>query len=107
MLCVAMVTVLLAVATPHAQKTEAERAREVRKGNRIILAGLCMAAAGTFILLLSNKSGEAPAGGFGLMAAGGAVVWVGAIDRSRAVQPQTTIGVALGPVKAVQVRRTW
>jgi hypothetical protein len=73
-MCFVMVTVLLAVATPHAQKTEEERAREVRKGNLIILAGLCSAVAGTFIVLSDGQGGRAPAGGFGLMAVGGAAM---------------------------------
>jgi hypothetical protein len=112
-ICLVMVTVLLAVATPYAQKTEAERAREVRKGNLKVLIGLCSIGAGAFILPLTGANSEGASNGssvgpgLALMAVGSYVVWLGAIERHRAIQPQITFGVALGPVKAIQVRRAW
>jgi hypothetical protein len=117
MICSVMVAVLLAVATPHAQKTEAERAQEVRKGNLKILIGLCSIGAGAFILPLSRGAnspnsnnasiGNSVGPGLGLMAIGSYVVWLGAVERQRAMQPQTTFGVAFGPTKAVQIRHSW
>jgi hypothetical protein len=59
MLCIVVMAALLTLATPHAQQTEGQRAREVRKSNLTILAGLCTVVAGTFIFLSNGQSESA------------------------------------------------
>jgi hypothetical protein len=47
------------------------------------------------------------AASIGTMMVGSGVVWWGATERRRAIQPQTTIGFLYGSKVGLQFRRSW
>ena len=90
-----------------------EQQRQMRNANRKIWFGVVMMAGGAVIAPLTalateaNGKGQTMKAGVGLMIAGSAVIWWGASERRRTLDPQITVGVSLGRGNAVFVRRTW
>ena len=96
------------------QQTASDRTRRVRSADRKILVGLAFVGAGAMMIPMTNALlDEAPQepvamSGVGLMAAGSVLVWYGARDRRKAIQPRTTFGLMLGNrCSALQVHRRW
>jgi hypothetical protein len=86
----------------------------MRAANRKIKVGLVLMGAGALaapLAALERKTGD-PGGpvmnaSIGVMFLGSGMAMWGAMDRRRALQPQTAIGVSLGKAKSVRVTRTW
>ena len=107
---VVALVLLLSVASPCAAQ---ERDDRLRSSKRKITVGLVMIGAGALIAPLTAINDGAyndsaiMTTGMGLIVVGGGVVWWGAGERRRALQPQTTIGVSVGRRAALQVVRVW
>ena len=110
-----LLMIALTVGTVSAQQqTASDRTRRVRSADRKILVGLAFVGAGAMMIPMTNALlDEAPQepvamSGVGLMAAGSVLVWYGARDRRKAIQPRTTFGLMLGnKYSALQVHRRW
>src|SRR5688572_10477325 len=113
-LIAALVLLVIAAQASAQQLTDQERTEQMRRANRKITIGLVLMGAGALaapLTALSRKSGD-PGGpamnaSIGAMILGSGVAWWGAMDRRRALQPQTTIGIGLGKEKNVRVMHTW
>jgi anaerobic C4-dicarboxylate transporter len=106
----AIVILLIVTAFPCAAQQRDER---LRSANRKINIGLVMIGAGALIAPLTaindgaHNDSTMMTTGIGLIVVGSGVVWSGAIERRRALRPQTTIGVSIGRRSALQVTRVW
>jgi len=96
-----------------ADQLSTEKQRQLRNANRKIWIGIVMMAGGAVIAPLTslateaNGKGQTIKTGVGLMIAGSGVVWWGASERRRTLDPQITVGLSVGRGSAVFVRRTW
>lgn len=94
------------------QPTNEQKAQQLRSGNRKIVIGLAMIAIGGLVAPLTALNSDEPEGptmaaSVGTMIVGSGVVWWGATERRRAIQPQTTIGFLYGRKVGFQLRRSW
>ena len=103
---------LVAGSSASAQQSATEAA-QIRKGKRMICAGVGLMAAGALVIpatsVVSDRLHAGPmTAGVGLMMAGGLLTSLGIRERQRAVRPELTFGIALShSSKAVQFRRSW
>ena len=111
---VALLTLSIAAQPSAQQLTDRERAEQVRAANRKITIGFVLMGAGALaapLTALARKSGDSggPAmnASIGVMVLGSGVAWWGAMDRRRALQPQTAITIGLGNAKTFLVTRAW
>jgi hypothetical protein len=96
------------------QITDKQRTEQVRSANRKITIGLVLMGVGALaapLTALSRERGD-PGGpamnaSIGVMVLGSGVAWWGAVERRRALQPQTAIGIGLGKAKTFRVTQTW
>ena len=98
--------------TAIAQQPGDDTYKRLRKADRIIRIGVVMMVAGALIAPITVRDNVPNrdlhmAGGLSLVGAGMVVVWLGANERRRVLQPQTTVGIGVGRDKAVEIRRTW
>jgi Na+-driven multidrug efflux pump len=114
-LSIATLLTLVITAQPSAQQlTDEQRTEQLRAASRKIKIGLVLVGAGALaapLTALARKTGD-PSGpamttSIGVMVLGSGIAWWGAMDRRRALQPQTSIGVGLGKEKSVRVTQTW
>jgi hypothetical protein len=110
---IVIVAVLLATAQPFAQQRD-DTAEQVRKANRKMMIGLVLMGAGALAAPLTalarregDSGGPAMNASIGMIVVGSGVTWWGATERSRALQPQTVIGVAVGRTVGFHFRRSW
>lgn len=112
---IAALIIVFAAAHPLAQQAkDDDTVARVRKANHKILIGLTLIGAGAFTGPLTaaarrdgDMGGTAMTAGMGMMFVGSGIAWWGLHERTRALQPQTAIGVDLGRTVGVRVRRTW
>ena len=83
-----------------------------RKGDIKMWIGGALMVGGAFTLPATvghNPEGKSDPSlaGVGMMMAGSGILWWGFHDKRKAVQPTTTMGVAIGRVSGVQIRRSW
>jgi hypothetical protein len=106
--------IMLLAANVFAQQPQTtEKANEqFRRGTVKLWIGVGLAAVGASSLALPEKTQShshdrlaVPAAA--MMISGVTLIAWGARDRSKAVNPQTTIGVMVGPKRAIQIRRSW
>jgi hypothetical protein len=82
----------------------------MHKGQMLTRVGIGLVVAGAIVLPMTATKGEDNTHvwtGLGLFGGGGALLLWGASEKRQASRPQTTIGVSLGRVKGVQIRRAW
>ena len=110
---IVILAVMLLTARPFAQQRDGT-AEQVRKANRKIMIGLVLIGAGALAAPLTaaarregDVGGPAMSASIGMMFVGSGVAWWGAIERSRAIQPQTVIGVDVGRTIGFRFRRSW
>lgn len=112
---VAVLLTVVATAHPFAQQTTNDHtAEQLRNANRKIMIGLVLMGAGALaapLTALARREGD-PGGpvmntSIGMMVVGSGIVWWGATERRRALQPQTTIGVDVGRTIGFHVRHIW
>ena len=112
-IAVALVTVLATfAATPAVAQQGGGQAALKRKGDIKTWVGVGLMGVGAFTLPgtvspTGNNQGDPPWVGLGLLTAGGGILLWGFQDKRRAVQPNTTVGVTVGRVSAVHIRRSW
>jgi hypothetical protein len=112
-LAIAIGLVLIATtSTLGQQPTNEQKTQQLRSGNRRIVIGLAMIAIGALVAPLTALNSDEPEGAtmaasVGTMMVGSGVVWWGATERRRAIQPQTTIGFLHGRKVGLQFRRSW
>ena len=107
-----MMVVLTRVATPVFAQQPGGQAASKPKGGVKVWVGAGLMAAGAFTL--PATVGHNPEGskdpklvGVGLMMAGSGILWWGFHDKGQRAQPSTAIGVRVGKVSGVEIRRTW
>ncbi len=109
---VALTLVLLTTTTLSSQQTDA-KSRLMRKGRITIWSGVVLIGAGALAVPVTaakptpNHGSDPSVTGFGLVAAGGTLIWWGVQDQRRAAQPSTTFGVTIGRTNGIQIRRYW
>lgn len=110
---IALVLALFISTDAFAQTADKKAALE-HSGRVKIWLGAGLAVAGVFVAPLTGAADSrgpiqenARAVGVGLMAAGGTLIYLGALDRRNANSPSSTIGIAVGKVTAIQFRRRW
>ena len=108
------IRVLATIQTLAQQTTDAEKTEQLRKANRKVVIGLALIGAGALAAPLTaitrhdgDPSGRSMQVGVGMMFLGSGVTWWGVSQRSRALQPQTAIGIAAGRSIGLHFRRTW
>src|SRR5688500_3398434 len=114
-LSIATLLTLVITAQPSAQQlTDEQRTEQLRAASRKIKIGLVLMGAGALaapLTALARKTGDPSGPGMnasiGVMVLGSGIAWWGAMDRRRALQPQTSIGVSLGKANSIRVTRTW
>jgi opacity protein-like surface antigen len=113
-LIAALVLLAIAAQASAQQLTDKERTEQMRRANRKITIGLVLMGAGALAAPLTalnrhtgDSGGPAMNASIGIMVLGSGVAWWGAMDRRRALQPQTSIGIGLGKAKSFRVRYTW
>ena len=114
-LIAAFLMLAIAAEVSAQQVTDKQRAEQIRSATRKIRIGLVLMGVGAVaapVAALSRKTGD-PGGGpamnasIGVMFLGSGVVWWGAVERRRAVQPQIAIGIGLGRAKSIRLTRSW
>jgi hypothetical protein len=85
----------------------------LRRGSLMMGIGAALVGAGVLMVPVTDtkasfrRDRSVMFAGLGSVATGSVLLWLGASDRRRVVQPQTTVGVTVGDHKGLQVRRTW
>jgi hypothetical protein len=110
-----LVAVVATAAPAFAQQPGAQpggAAALKRKGDIKMWIGGALMVGGAFTLPATvghNPEGKSDPllAGVGMMMAGSGILWWGFHDKRKAMQPTTTLGVAIGGVSGVQVRRSW
>lgn len=96
-----------------ADQLSTEKQRQLQNGNRKIWLGVGMMAGGAIVAPWTAATtdgrgkSQTMTAGIGLMIVGSGVVWWGANERRRALDPQITVGVSIGRSNAVFVRSSW
>jgi hypothetical protein len=113
-LIAALLALLIASQASAQQLTDKQRTERVRSANRKITIGLVLMGAGALaapLTALNRRTGDtdgaAMSASVGVMILGSGIVWWGATDRRRALQPQIAIGIGVGKAKSIRVTRTW
>ena len=113
-LIAALLTLAIAVPASAQQLTDKQRTERVRSANRKITIGLVLMGSGALAAPLTalnrrrgDPGGAAMSASVGVMVLGSGIVWWGAMDRRRALQPQIAIGFGPGKAKSVRVTQTW
>jgi hypothetical protein len=110
------VVATLAAAPAFAQQPGAQQpggaAAMKRKGDIKMWIGGALMVGGAFTLPATvghntEGKGDPSLVGVGMMMAGSGILWWGFQDKRKAMQPNTTVGVAFGRASAVQFRRSW
>ena len=88
----------------------AEQAAQMRRGRIFTWLGIGMIGAGALILPITQSHGQqrstiVPA--LSLMTGGSGLASWGAQEKRRATRPHTTVGVLVGRINGIQVRRDW
>ena len=100
-------------ATPALAQQAGGQAALKRKGDIKTWVGVGLMGVGAFTLPGSvspagtRNDGDPPWVGIGLLTTGGGILLWGFQDKRKAMQPNTTVGVRIGRVSAVQIRRSW
>ena len=105
-------TFLATTSTFGQQPSATTKDQQLRSANHKIAIGFAMIAIGALVAPLtalnSDESKSATmAASIGTMMVGSGVVWWGATERRRAIQPQTKIGFLYGRKVGLQFRRSW
>jgi hypothetical protein len=112
-MCVVTALMMLFAGSSASAQQLATEAAQIRKGERMIRAGVGLMAAGALVIpatsVVSDRLHLGPVtAGAGLMMAGGLLTSLGIRERQRAVRPELTFGMALShSSKVVQFRRSW
>jgi hypothetical protein len=109
-----LLTIVIAAQASAQNLTDEQRTEQMRTANRKIKVGLVLMGAGALaapLTALARKTGD-PSGpsmnaSIGVMVLGSGIAWWGAMDRRRALQPQTAIGIGLGKAKTIRFTHTW
>jgi len=110
---VAVTFLALFATTAAAHQNPLDQGAQFRKGTRNMWIGVALVGVGLIVAPVTavnphdTTHSAAVATGVGLVAAGSVMVWVGAGERRKASQPETTFGVFLGKNNGVQIRRLW
>jgi len=104
--------ILLTNTAAFAEQIPADQAPPLHKSSRKIWIGAGLAGAGAFILPITatrtpNQSPATAVVGVGFIGVGSGLIWLGTQERRRAMLPQTTVDVFLGPRNGIQIRRAW
>ncbi len=112
---IAALIIVFATAHPLAQQAkDDDTAERLRKANRKIAIGLTLIGVGALAGPITAPSshdgdlgGTAMTAGIGMMFVGSGIAWWGFRERTRALQPQTAIGIDIGRTRGVRIIRTW
>lgn len=108
--------VLVAAPQAFAQETPQQTAL-IHKGTLKVWTGISLMGAGAFLMPVTGTKGVHSSGdshaevfttsGIGLFFVGGGLIWSGARDRQKALNPHTTFRVSVGKANGLQIRRVW